>query len=432
MEGANQNISSSAFVDATSTNQALSPPQIFKLNVDCFEHLFEWLSLNELLVFRQTCKRMKQVVDYYIKLNYPHLLRLNIYNRRRWLDFHNERLNYFEWIKHLSIDTDGLIINLTLWEIESIAYVLNRLEGLKLHGVRINDDLYEVILKHCPHLKYLNVTAHNFSDLINDTKNEWLSRQYPMLEHFEMHIGNAYTRMDPFIEYITIAKLVTFFKQNPQIRIFSIDSDFLEKIHRSLLEFNIQFDRLDIYRSQRLHSICNVAKILYEKQIYKRLHLYSNQPNFIGNDEHYLSAFGNLEKVHFHSVTGNSPIPVVASIKELSIGWLCAISNDILKMMAENFIDLRRVDMQYAHMCDIRSFVCHAPKLRQIRVVELFHTETPTISGFITMNEERKKLVNACKVKILIGERDFLRFKWTGKINFSLIELKRTDMYRIG
>lgn len=38
--------------------------KMFKLNVDCFEHLFEWLSLEELLTFRCTCNRMKLVVDF--------------------------------------------------------------------------------------------------------------------------------------------------------------------------------------------------------------------------------------------------------------------------------------------------------------------------------------------------------------------------------
>ena len=49
-------------IAATSSTNELAP-KMFKLNVDCFEHLFEWLSLKELLVFRRTCKRMKAVVD---------------------------------------------------------------------------------------------------------------------------------------------------------------------------------------------------------------------------------------------------------------------------------------------------------------------------------------------------------------------------------
>lgn len=43
---------------------------IFKLNDDCFGRIFEWFSLYDLKKLRQTCKRMKKIADYYIKLNY--------------------------------------------------------------------------------------------------------------------------------------------------------------------------------------------------------------------------------------------------------------------------------------------------------------------------------------------------------------------------
>ena len=53
----------------TPNEQALSP--ILRLNVDCFEELFEWLSLADLRSLRQACKRLNQVVDFFIKSNYP-------------------------------------------------------------------------------------------------------------------------------------------------------------------------------------------------------------------------------------------------------------------------------------------------------------------------------------------------------------------------
>lgn len=47
------------------------PLSLVGLNVDCLEELFEWLSVADLLHLRQTCKRFKKIVDYYIKTNYP-------------------------------------------------------------------------------------------------------------------------------------------------------------------------------------------------------------------------------------------------------------------------------------------------------------------------------------------------------------------------
>lgn len=129
-------------------------PHIFKLNVDCFEHLFEWFSLSDLLVLRRTCKRIQKVVDYYIKLTYPHLLRLRV-NERRLLELCDARLNCYEWIRHLILWS-----GLNDTQIDSIKYILNELETLKLNYVQINGDFYEVPLKYCPRLKYLGVGTY--------------------------------------------------------------------------------------------------------------------------------------------------------------------------------------------------------------------------------------------------------------------------------
>lgn len=42
------------------------PSPMLKLNADCFEELFEWLSVADLLTLRRTCKRLQQMVDYFI------------------------------------------------------------------------------------------------------------------------------------------------------------------------------------------------------------------------------------------------------------------------------------------------------------------------------------------------------------------------------
>lgn len=116
------------------------------------------------------------------------------------------------------------------------------------------------------------------------TRNDWLLRQYPILEHFEMHIGINHE--EP-LQYV--ADLLAFFVRNPQIRIFSIDSKFLEENHRSLLESNIKFDRLDIHMDHRLHLICNLTNILYENNFYKQLHLFNSHAHLIKDEEQYLS-----------------------------------------------------------------------------------------------------------------------------------------------
>lgn len=60
-------ISSSIGIVAIPCDNKSAPQstQIFKLNVDYFTPIFEWLSLADLLHLRRTCKRIKAVVDRY-------------------------------------------------------------------------------------------------------------------------------------------------------------------------------------------------------------------------------------------------------------------------------------------------------------------------------------------------------------------------------
>lgn len=62
--------------DATQAVQAMTNPPsisvrgIFRLNTDCFDEIFDYLSAEDLLSFGQTCKTMQNVVGNYFKSNY--------------------------------------------------------------------------------------------------------------------------------------------------------------------------------------------------------------------------------------------------------------------------------------------------------------------------------------------------------------------------
>lgn len=52
---------------------ALNPEisTLIKLNYDCFEQIFKWLSLKDLLQIRLTCKHLNEHSDIYIQVTYP-------------------------------------------------------------------------------------------------------------------------------------------------------------------------------------------------------------------------------------------------------------------------------------------------------------------------------------------------------------------------
>lgn len=235
-------LTTKAIVSASSNNEP--KPEMFKLNVDCFELIFEWLTLQELLVFRCTCKRMKAVIDYYIKLNYPRVM----CNRKDLSKYSPVRLGCFEWIKHLKLTgkvTDAYI--------DSIKYVLNQLESLSLVIVRINGDLYEKLLKYCSRLKYLSVETMTIP--IIGTGNEWLERRYPTLEHFKIEFVGVLYREPPS----PCAELLTFFQQNPNVRMFSSNCLLLLTYRDLFLGSNIKLDCLFIDICVHLDVICNAT-----------------------------------------------------------------------------------------------------------------------------------------------------------------------------
>lgn len=130
--GVKRNADASGIADATSNDEPLS--KLFKLNHDCLECVFEWLSLAELLTIRRTCKQMKQMIDFYIKLNYPQVVRSSIYTNRRLLELGEAQLDCFQWINHLYISR----LELSGTHTESIKYILYQLESLELHLVKID------------------------------------------------------------------------------------------------------------------------------------------------------------------------------------------------------------------------------------------------------------------------------------------------------
>lgn len=405
------------------SNKDESQPHIFKLNVDCFENLFEWLSLKQLFVLRRTCKRIQKVVDYYIRLTYPQLLRLPRASERRLLELCDARLCCYEWIRHLHLWT-----GLNDTQIDGIKYILSELETLKLNYVQINGDLYEVLLKYCTRLKYLSIGTCTLPQVIIGTGNDWLLRRYPKLEHFEIAIRS------PCKEPLQCAEVLVFFEQNPNVRIFSTDSAFLLLSNHLWLGSNITFDRLNILIKHNLSSICNLTNELYTRQgFYKKLHLYGGSRAFLRDEAQYLSQFSCLEKLYLDSLPEQYPIPVLESIKELSLSIYSAIPPEIPLLLATNFINLRRITINFANLVDMFIFIRYAGNLEQIRIgnLELEDIKEPHINDLKFLNGERKKLPQARKVTIFINELYFLKFKWANQVNFSMIRLGRAETFAV-
>lgn len=422
----------SSAASPSSINETITS-QMFKLNVDCFEHLFEWLSLDELLVFRRTCKRMKQVVDYYIKLNYPRskLVHASLNPAQLWkcrniLDLFQLRFDCFNWIRHLYISHCTMV---TADEADSIAYILNQLETLKLWGFEVDGDFYYIILIHCKQLKFLGVKTRHAKYIGID--NEWLLRTYPTLEQFEFQIIRT-AELKMHSEPDECTEVLAFLQLNSNIRSFSTNAQFLWKLRRQILATNIQLDRLIVSYTNRndLKSFCEFVNELYTQGFYERLRLcirygqiipFSDAPHL-----NYIWQFHNLEILDLRSsFPFDMTIAESSSIEEIRV--FHPILSHFLELMAKNFVKLKRVHMRNALNDQIKPFIRYAPQLEQI------HIWMPCDLNFAELNEERGALARARKVTIYITEECFLTLKWTmgNSLNMDRIELKRIESCKL-
>lgn len=311
-DGSNQNdMGAAVAVEATAERLA----KIFKLNVHCFEDLFEYLSLKVLKALRSTCKRMKQVVDYYIEMNFPVALqKITLYgthgtwcsrqtmSARPWSEIGDLSL-----VKHLNIKNKRL----TASECKNIQHILIQAESLQLKTCKyIRRNLYEDVLKHCSQLKHLLLPYNVEAAAKYGT--EWRCRNYPALEHFGFY-------EDGFIRSETkYSELQEFFDQNPNVRTFTTTFDCIWVMRDWLLRSNIKLDRLGLIKGLTVNitDVFHLLDELHNRGFFQRLHV---EAHVYSKDEfRQFTSPRSLECFHFWSHDIDYPIELTLSnVREL-------------------------------------------------------------------------------------------------------------------
>lgn len=158
-----------------------NPSPIFKLNVDCCEEILEYLRLEDLNSFGQTCKPLNKVAGEYFKDNYcasdikltnnnSIAVYLNPVQREISMPNFNQfttKLNiYFSETQYLDIKCDEfksikqlcILGSINERKINYIRNILPKIEVLEIKWGCFTYDLHEMILKFCENLQclYLN------------------------------------------------------------------------------------------------------------------------------------------------------------------------------------------------------------------------------------------------------------------------------------
>lgn len=416
-------------------------PAIFKLNIDCFHEVFDWLSHSDLIAVGQTCKRLRRIVGMFVHFNYgakttrgenngiyiSSLLSNTFSQYIQKLSISGDRLGAYRFVgENCTNSINNLRVYGTLPEngFEHIKDILNGIEILDMNECVIKGDFYEDYLKYCPNVKSLSVSrSGRISDksIIIGSRNSWLLRNYPNLENFELL--EAYE--------LKMNELNTFFQQNPNIRTFSTDSKSLWENRNSIMNVDLKFEKfaIDIYQSRifdsnnqpisMLEAAHNLLVQLYEKGFYKWLHLCLF---FIGQQcIDKLFSLRGLEMLIGDIVRIDRLLPEVRAFAV----W-CGDEIVDIESVPRKLPNVERIYFSKITFDRILPFIRHTTRLKQIRIRQL--KDECKILDLLTMNKERKKLSGACKVHIYVKEDVYLATKWASNtIDLSLIELKRYD-----
>lgn len=440
---------------ALSTNE--ESPHIFKLNIDCLDELFDYLSTQDLLAVGQTCKILQQVVGNYFKENYSEASKFGgndgIY-RVFSIDGMErvETSGFNKFIRYLSHSFNSLG---PLRYIESKGHQFTSLQHLYLNGVDLvttrvvcfqnnlhqfkiiqikqcsfQCNFYETFLKLCVNLEQLYI-QYDLGDLIKETENDWLLKSYPKLEHLEL---------TPIkLMQFNVNELAQFLQINPNVQSFSTSIRFLWENQQKFLQSNIQLDTfgVKIGRNYGLRfreilqvetaAIFDLLNQLYAKSFYKSLHLFVTHI-----DEEYTSEMQTvhgLEKVCIKNFIQCYELPLVISLKELSI--MDTTPTVDMDALAHGLINLERLYLCKTTYNDILPFIRHSIKLNRIILKDPYYNEN--VFKVSTMNREREQLKNARKVTIYVPDDLFVTIKWAttnGDTNLEFVEVKRCDSYR--
>lgn len=403
------------------THEAGPSSPILTLNVDGFEELFEWLSLADLRSLRQTCKRLKQVVDYFIKMNYP-AVQIG-FGSIELYEANVDQFRQLDPVKIKMIKQAEIFFNtLTQKEIDIFKGILPQLERLKIGTWQCEVNFYESILKWCVNLKSLSI--YRISMEIMGEEKDWLHRQYPTIEHILMD-DNDIGGPGMASEYV---ELKTFFEMNPNIRTFSTTFNLLRANQNLFLGSNIKIDQLnvdgDCFYENGMVAICGLLNQLYEQGFHRRL---SMRAKYIDDQTelNLITSVRGLEKLYLVCITRETKPVLLPDLREI-----CIFGGDFedTDSLAQSLVIVERVYFKRAKADLFASILRFARTVKEIMIDHLeegANFENGVID-LAALNKVRKELDGAGKVTIYVKEDVFLSTKFAiAKTKLSLVSLKQ-------
>lgn len=424
-------------------NNGHDRPQIFKLDVDCVQEMFDWLSIKDISAVSETCTRMQRIAKDYYETNLAAVELEYCYGgfRKSFTDISqsNTTNGFKEFTQKLMIsygvDDEGFrsigqhckslkqinfyVVLLNDTKIGYIKAILSKIETVYIGG-RFNKDFYANFLQFCPRLKHLRIN-YGYSKMLLGTSNQWLLRSYPTLQHLEL-----------LIMKLKVPELGIFLERNPSLQILSMNYDaFLININ-SMLQSKIKLEVLVIYINFRRNFdlMCHHLKQLYGRGFYQRLHIKAMCIDQDGINR--FSSLNELEKLYLctTTVTSRLNLNLLTNLNEFGFdghfGHLETPPIDFIST-AKILVNLERLYFRDTNTEMIEPFIEYSAKLKAIKIHCIKGGNFIALSAW---NKKREQLIGARKVRIYLNDEEFVATKWNNKItDFKLIEVKRAESY---
>lgn len=383
------------------------PPYFLRISVDCWENIFDYLSLRDILAMTKTCRRMQDIGGYYFMKNFASI-QCEISNEKIYMIGQGDIMptqNFTRFITHLYLNfrpnrilsTGSFDALKTLYlfkidllgdQMDHVKKLLNNIENLTIDGC-----LNSEYLKHCSNLKYLNVEYECSACL--------------------------YT----FIMYLQKTRRIRHLKVRAHSLIANIELFIASNIQLNYL--TVCSSMRDIYAS---NQFVNQLMTLHKIGFYKTLRLSIVHHDNVLNYQEWINGLASLTAFRGLFLHISINLTRLVYLREL---WLCTNHTPShMQTLAKDLINLERLYFCITTTDHMLPFFQHSKSLKVLRVKDFLGGDllTGDALDLIVLNAVRAELGTKRRVFVYLNERNYLATKWKTKhLNLPLIVLARGE-----
>lgn len=420
------------------------PNYSVKLNDDCWERVFDLLSLRDILAMSQTCRRMCESGAKYFHAHFRGISCELIGEKYTIDSFEFERNAFLQSIDKLVIsgqlndldhfaNTESYRSLSTLLlhgtdliedQVDAFKNILNRIECIELYECTMHEDFFERFLESCPKLRCLRIYGGSFKPA--SAANGLFLQNHPTLQYLHYSLGYNPPGIMPLNRFLEL---------NRNVKCLEIDDDQLWANRNTCNRSNIQLESLVVrINSAKMTAtdFAHLLKTLNERGFYRAVHLSIEWiPESFDCQEFIdeMIAVRSFETLYSQFYVS---LARLTQLKELRV--LGREFHEDFQTLAANLTQLERIELSATSTDHFLPFIRCSKTLQKIHVNKLMggsHFNGTSVNVF-ALDCERRKLENAHQISIgLFEEQIYLDTKWAieslHRPKPTLIEIERGD-----